>query len=81
MYNGTVEDGWDRSFDSWCYAGATREKGGFKNVPWSVKHVDDYSYIRLDANSTQIRVDLCAQTVTGMQVEVGTQSRYRAGSE
>ena len=38
-------------------AGATHEKGGFKNKSWSVKHVDDYGYIRLDANSSQIFIE------------------------
>ena len=58
VYNGTVvEDGRGTVHLTVGSAGATREKGGFKSVPWSVKHVDDYGYIRLDANSTQIRVD------------------------
>ena len=30
---------------------------GFKNKSWSVKHVDDYGYIRLDANSSQIFIE------------------------
>ena len=40
-------------------AGATREKGGFspKFGNFSEKHLDDYGYIRVDANRTRLHVD------------------------
>ena len=40
-------------------AGATHEKGGFspKFGNFSIKHLDDYGYIRVDANRTRLHVE------------------------
>ena len=58
--NGTcVEDGASGTTHLVGSAGANKEKGGFspKFGNYSVKHLDDYGYIRVDSNRTRMFVE------------------------
>lgn len=61
VYNGTcAKDGMSGTTHMVVgSAGATHERGNFSNKlgNWSLKHVDDYGFIRVDANRSRLQVD------------------------